>query len=124
MRPTSRARELDQLEQAARQGTPTAQRELARVCDEGASGVRRNPDRLDVERDQSPNLSFGDGIHHCPGAALVRQEGRIVFEMLPERPLGAGAAGVVPGWHDRDSTLEAETAVGGHLRRPSSRKFL
>ena len=42
-------------------------------------------DRLDVGRSQGSHLSFGRGIHHCPGATLARLEGRIVLEMLLER---------------------------------------
>ena len=90
------ARELDQLGQEARQGNPTAQRELAGVYDEGASGFRRFPDRLDVGHDQSPNLSFAGGIHHRRGAALVRREGRIAFEMLPERSSQIGLLAACP----------------------------
>ena len=43
------------------------------------------PDRFDVGRGRGSHLSFGRGIHHCPGVALARLEGRIVFEMMLER---------------------------------------
>jgi len=44
-----------------------------------------NPDRLDVRRRASSQLSLGRGIHHCLGALLARLEGRIALEMLLER---------------------------------------
>ena len=47
--------------------------------------VFENPDRLDVGRRPGPHLSFGRGIHRCPGAALARLQGRIVLEVLLER---------------------------------------
>ncbi|MCY3601909.1 MAG: cytochrome P450 [Chloroflexi bacterium] len=43
------------------------------------------PDRLDVRREETVNISFGRGIHHCLGAPLARLEGRIAFEVLLER---------------------------------------
>ena len=47
--------------------------------------VFRDADRLDVGRSRGSHLSFGRGIHHCPGASLARLEGRIVLEMVLER---------------------------------------
>jgi cytochrome P450 len=47
--------------------------------------VFRDPDRLDIARQEANNLSFGRGIHHCLGAPLARIEGRIAFEALLER---------------------------------------
>ena len=44
-----------------------------------------DPDRLDVTREETVNISFGRGIHHCLGAPLARLEGRIAFEVLLER---------------------------------------
>lgn len=43
------------------------------------------PERLDITRKESSNISFGRGIHHCLGAPLARLEGHIAFEMLLER---------------------------------------
>ena len=40
------------------------------------------PDRLDFDRPNNRSLSFGHGIHHCIGAALARQEARIVLPMV------------------------------------------
>lgn len=40
------------------------------------------PDRLDFDRPDNRPLSFGHGIHHCLGAALARQEARIVLPMV------------------------------------------
>jgi cytochrome P450 len=45
----------------------------------------RDPERLDVGRDEGPPISFGGGIHFCLGAALARLEGQIVFDRLVDR---------------------------------------
>jgi len=45
----------------------------------------RDPDRLDVGRDEGAPMSFGGGIHFCLGAALARLEGQIVLDRLLER---------------------------------------
>ncbi|GAB1822210.1 cytochrome P450 family protein [Herbidospora sp. RD11066] len=56
-------------------------------------GVFREPDRLDLDRDEAPHLAFGHGIHYCLGAPLARLEARIalarLFERFPEMSLGA-----------------------------------
>ncbi len=39
-----------------------------------------NPDVLNVRAHPPRHLAFGDGIHHCIGAALARLEGRIALE--------------------------------------------
>jgi len=44
-----------------------------------------DPDRLDLERDQGPPLSFAAGIHFCLGAPLARAEGQVFFGRLIER---------------------------------------
>jgi cytochrome P450 len=44
------------------------------------------PDEFDVERANArSHLSFGHGIHTCPGAPLARAEGRITMERLLDR---------------------------------------
>jgi cytochrome P450 len=47
--------------------------------------VFANPDALDITRTPNPHMAFGAGIHSCLGAPLARLEGKIVFEMLPQR---------------------------------------
>jgi cytochrome P450 len=48
---------------------------------------RRFPDgdRFDIHRDRAPHVTFGSGIHTCPGNVLARLEGRIVLEELLKR---------------------------------------
>ena len=45
----------------------------------------RDPERLDVGRDEGAPMSFGGGIHFCLGAALARLEGQIVLDRLLDR---------------------------------------
>jgi cytochrome P450 len=41
-----------------------------------------DPDRLDIQRDGVPHLTFGYGIHLCLGFALARVEGQVAFPKL------------------------------------------
>jgi cytochrome P450 len=41
-----------------------------------------HPDRLDLARPVLRHLSFGNGIHHCLGAPLARQEARVALGRL------------------------------------------
>jgi cytochrome P450 len=43
------------------------------------------PDRLDVGRRPNRHLTFGHGIHFCPGASLARLEAEIAFAALLRR---------------------------------------
>jgi cytochrome P450 len=44
-----------------------------------------DPDRLDLQRDPNPHLSFGWGTHFCLGAPLARLEARIALPALIRR---------------------------------------
>ncbi|HEV3264009.1 MAG TPA: cytochrome P450 [Acidimicrobiales bacterium] len=56
----------------------------------GSSG-----ERFHSARDPNPHLAFGFGAHFCIGAALARQEGRIVLEELLARFGSVESAGPV-----------------------------
>ena len=49
-----------------------------------------DPDRFDIHRDRAPHMTFGYGIHTCPGNVLARLEGRIFLEEMLKR---------FPDWH-------------------------
>jgi cytochrome P450 len=44
-----------------------------------------DPDRLDLERDGVPHLTFGFGAHICLGFPLARLEGQIALPAALER---------------------------------------
>ncbi|MFJ6796879.1 cytochrome P450 [Streptomyces sp. NPDC091268] len=44
-----------------------------------------DPHRLDLDRDATAHLSFGHGIHRCPGAPLARAEAEIALRTLLTR---------------------------------------
>ena len=45
----------------------------------------REPETLDLQRDEGAPMSFGSGIHYCLGAALARVEGQVCFGRLLTR---------------------------------------
>ncbi|MEV4432988.1 cytochrome P450 [Streptomyces sp. NPDC049555] len=49
------------------------------------SSVFTEPDRLDLGRDEAPNLSFGHGAHYCVGALLTRMEAEVMLSTLLAR---------------------------------------
>lgn len=70
--------------------------------------VFEDPDRFDVTRDPSENVSFGHGLHYCLGAHLARQEMAAMLQAMLEV--------VPPGARLRDDLLEY--ASMGPFRRP------
>jgi cytochrome P450 len=52
----------------------------------------RDPDTLDLGRDEGGNLALGHGIHFCLGAPLARLEGRVAFSRLFARFPGLSLA--------------------------------
>jgi cytochrome P450 len=44
-----------------------------------------DPDSLDVARNPTDHVAFGDGIHFCLGAALARLEGQVTIGTLLQR---------------------------------------
>ncbi len=60
----------------------------------------RDPERLDVGRDEGAAMSFGGGIHFCLGAALARLEGQIVLDRLLDRFATMELVGPAPTHRD------------------------
>lgn len=57
------------------------------------------PDRLDLERQISRHLGFGDGIHFCLGAPLARLEARVALEEILVRAPNYAVSGPVTRRH-------------------------
>jgi cytochrome P450/thioesterase domain-containing protein/protoporphyrinogen oxidase/acyl carrier protein len=71
-----------------------------------------DPERLDVTRSPSGQLSFGAGIHYCIGAALARVEGQVLFPTMARRfpNLRLDADAAPPTFRD-DPVLRGLTAL-------------
>lgn len=54
------------------------------------------PYRFNIFREKNPHIAFGHGIHHCLGAALARQEIRIMISSLLQRLRGRCVEAVAP----------------------------
>ncbi|WP_370153600.1 cytochrome P450 [Streptacidiphilus sp. EB129] len=62
--------------------------ELVLVCVEGANydpAVFADPERIDLDREPGPHLSFGAGRHYCPATALGRLHAEVALSALLER---------------------------------------
>ena len=57
-----------------------------------------SPDRLDLERDGVPHLTFGFGLHICLGFPLARLEGQVAFPALLKQYASIEAVGPEPEW--------------------------
>jgi cytochrome P450 len=64
----------------------------------------RDPDRLDVGRQDNRHVAFGFGIHYCLGAPLARLEGQIAIGTLLRRFPRLALATDTPEWRE-SSTL-------------------
>ena len=58
----------------------------------------RDPEKLDISRDDRMPLSFGHGIHFCIGAALAYTEAEIAFTTLLERTTNLRMLDDAPAW--------------------------
>jgi cytochrome P450 len=58
------------------------------------------PDRLDLERNGVPHLTFGFGAHICLGFPLARLEGQVALPAVLERWRRIELAGPEPEWMD------------------------
>ena len=59
-----------------------------------------DPDRLDLERNGPPHLTFGFGAHLCLGFPLARLEGQIALPAVLARWRRIELAGEAPEWMD------------------------
>lgn len=57
-----------------------------------------DPDSLDVARNPTDHMAFGDGIHFCLGAALARLEGQVTIGTLLQRFPGLRLLDGAPEW--------------------------
>ena len=57
-----------------------------------------HPDRFDIDRPNPRHMSFGFGIHTCPGAALARMELQVLLEELLDAFPDLQVTGGQPAW--------------------------
>ena len=78
-----------------------------------------DPDRFDIHRDRAAHMTFGYGIHTCPGNVLARLEGQIFLEEMlkrfPEWDLDMERAkltctSTVRGWDTLPARVRAKAA--------------
>ena len=58
----------------------------------------REPEKLDISRDEGMPLSFGHGTHFCIGASLAYTEAEIAFSTLLERTSSLRLLDDIPAW--------------------------
>ena len=56
----------------------------------------RDPNRVDITREDNPHVSYGAGIHHCLGAPLARIELQETYRALAARAAEIGLDGEAP----------------------------
>jgi cytochrome P450 len=69
----------------------------------------REPDWLDVTREEPRHLAFGAGIHYCLGAPLARLEARMAFGALLRRFPGMSLDTERPVWRPSSALRGLET---------------
>jgi pimeloyl-[acyl-carrier protein] synthase len=69
-----------------------------------------DPDRFDINRVNNRHLTFSQGIHYCPGAALARLEAEITFRRLLDRFARIELRPGPLAWH-RNMTFRGLTAL-------------
>jgi cytochrome P450 len=57
-----------------------------------------DPDRFDIFRKETKNLTFGQGVHFCVGAMLARVEAHIALKTLFERYPSIALVNPDPDW--------------------------
>ncbi|PGD97833.1 cytochrome P450 [Bacillus wiedmannii] len=58
-----------------------------------------NPEKFNIKRNETRNLSFGMGAHSCTGAQLALMEGEIAFNTLLKRVPDIKLVNDKPNWH-------------------------
>ena len=74
----------------------------------------KEPETLDLTREQVPSLAFGAGPHYCLGAGLAGLQGEILFPRLLDRFPAMRAAGQ-PEYREPGSTLRGLDRFPIHL---------
>ncbi len=60
----------------------------------------KNPNAVDITREDNPHISFGGGVHYCLGAPLARLELQIAYQTLLTRLPNLRLAGDAPEFKD------------------------
>jgi cytochrome P450 len=78
--------------------------------------VFEDPYTFNIFREKNPHIAFGHGIHHCLGAALARQEIRIMISSLIKRLRGREVSAVAPPVYLRSNRHQGIVDLRLHIR--------